>query len=63
MSVSNEEQAHACLGVLGRRYREDWSDFDGKTLRYELADVSSVLKGDMTYAEFSDRNIPDWMKS
>ena len=30
------------LGALGHRWRMDWSDFDGRTLRAQLWDVGNI---------------------
>ncbi len=41
------------LDLLGAAYRGDWSDFDGRTLRLQLADLSGLLREDA--GEFSVR--------
>ena len=32
-----------CLRALGDAYRHDWSEVDGRQLRSELSEVSSIL--------------------
>lgn len=39
----NIEAAKRCLSALGARWRADWSDFDGRTLRYQLDQIAAVL--------------------
>jgi CHASE3 domain sensor protein len=40
-----------CLAALGKRYREDSSDFDGRTLRDQLRDVSRIMSSDEPESE------------
>ena len=47
------------LAAIGQYYRNDWSDFDGRTLRSQLADLASwgakAAKGETQeeYANFT----------
>jgi len=50
--MSNVEQAKKCLTALGSAWRNNWFDFDGRTLRSELEDIQRVLDGEMTYEQF-----------
>jgi hypothetical protein len=34
----------SCLHALGTAYRGDWSDFDGRTLRSQLDEVSRIIR-------------------
>ena len=48
------------LAAIGQYYRNDWSDFDGRTLRSQLADLASwgdkATKGETQeeYADFTE---------
>lgn len=44
------------LTALGSAWRNDWSGFDGRTLRGQLDEAAEVYKGSMTYEDFCDRN-------
>jgi hypothetical protein len=35
----------AVCRALGAYWRHDWSDFDGRTLRLQLADIACFLEG------------------
>lgn len=37
------------LTCLGRAWRGDWSDFDGRTLRYQLDELSDALVSDTPF--------------
>jgi hypothetical protein len=41
---------------LGRAYRGDWLDFDGRTLRDQLNDLSDVVSGGITVARYRASN-------
>lgn len=45
-----------CLNALGSAWREDWSDFDGRTLRDQLDEITHVLNGESTYKDFLEEN-------
>ena len=45
-----------CLNALGSAWRNDWSDFDGRTLRDQLDDIALVLNGESTYKDFLEDN-------
>ena len=38
--------------MVGMKWRGDWSDFDGRTLRDQMADLQSVVTGDLTTKEY-----------
>lgn len=40
MSIEAVQQT---LGALGSAWRNDWSDFDGRTLRSQLNEISAAL--------------------
>lgn len=54
MSDKARETAIKMLTELSDAWRGDWADFDGRTLRYQIQDVISVLNGNsnMTIDEF-----------
>ena len=42
------------LKALGQYYRNDWSDFDGRTLRTELEELATFLSSDkQDFTEFT----------
>ena len=42
------------LKALGQYYRNDWSDFDGRTLRTELEELATFLSSDkLDFTEFT----------
>jgi len=44
------------LSCLGQYYRNDWSDFDGRTLRYELNQLIKFIESDdKEFNEFSQQ--------
>lgn len=45
-------QARSALTFLGTAWRLDWSDFDGRTLRAQLDDISAILEGRRTSDQF-----------
>lgn len=45
-------QAKSALTHLGQAWRGDWSEFDGRTLRAQLDDLSLILDGKRTLAQF-----------
>src|ERR687890_324299 len=44
MIDGNRYEALRCLTDLGEAYREDWSDFDGRTLRDELSELADLIR-------------------
>lgn len=48
------------LGAIGQYYRNDWSDFDGRTLRSELNELAQwgagAVKGEgaLDFTDFTD---------
>lgn len=40
---TNSDKVAEALVILGEAYRGDWSNFDGRTLRDELYDLSKAL--------------------
>ncbi len=49
MSANAPEIAEA-LSLLGDAYRGDWSDFDGRTLRYQLNELAEALTTDAPFS-------------
>lgn len=47
------EAIAAGIQALGEAYRDDWSDFDGRTLRAQLNGYADLLRSDrmMTYEQ------------
>lgn len=43
MAADNREQVAEALVALGRAWRMDWSDFDGRTLRAQLEELAKAL--------------------
>lgn len=52
--MNNITDTNKCLQALGSAWRGDWSDFDGRTLRDQLKEISQVLYGSVTYEEFCE---------
>lgn len=51
------EQVAEAMRLLGSAYRGDWSDFDGRTLRDELNELSEHLSDDGRGTPF---DLEDW---
>lgn len=49
-------QAIECLNALGEAWRNDWSDFDGRTLEGQLGDIVMVLNHENTLEKFLESN-------
>ncbi len=50
--IKQRGEAIKAIRKLSEFWRNDWSDFDGRTLKAQLKDVIEVLNGKMTYKEF-----------
>ena len=51
------------LDLLGSAYRGDWSDFDGRSLRAQLDDLSAVLRNDKAKVRGQLFDAKEWAKS
>ena len=49
MKESNVLAVQAALEDLGEHYRNDWSSFDGRSLRMELDELASWLTSDRLF--------------
>jgi hypothetical protein len=57
--IAENERLKTCLALareVGSHWRNDWSDFDGRTLRDQMEDLRQVADGSMTGAEYRE----DW---
>ena len=48
--------ALALAGEIGRAWRGDWSDFDGRTLRAEMDELSKIADGSETPEQYRAMN-------
>jgi len=48
-TVNNASAVADALDLLGAAWRGDWSDFDGRTLRNQLGELSAALTGDVPF--------------
>lgn len=53
--TAENERLKVCLALaqeVGWDWRNNWSDFDGRTLRDQMKDLSKVADGEITGAEY-----------
>jgi len=50
------EDAIECLKALGQAWRNDWSDFDGRTLQRQLSHIVMVLNNEDVLKNFLQSN-------
>jgi len=53
--IARIERLKVCLALaqeVGQDWRYSWSDFDGRTLRDQMKDLSKVADGEWTGAEY-----------
>ncbi len=57
MAADNREPVAEALVALGRAWRMDWSDFDGRTLRAQLEELSKALMSSEPF------DFPRWLEA
>jgi len=53
--IAENERLKTCLALaceVGQDWRNDWSDFDGRTLRDQMNDLRNVADGSITAAAY-----------
>lgn len=53
--IAENERLKTCLALaceIGRHWRMNWGDFDGRTLRHQMNDLRNVADGSITAAAY-----------
>jgi hypothetical protein len=55
VEVKNVPEASlAAMKALGDKWRGDWSDFDGRTLRDQLAELDELIRAEVAGEDVTD---------